>query len=176
MFIVGHFLEKMAESASERLSHTGTGAGARSLPKAARLPSWLLSVLGNYFYCHYLISFQIMQVPRIHLIEKRFEIRPSDNNPGIHESCCWKYLDDETCRRLINGKVYFHLTQATKAYMSGTIVGFKEAGKKRDNSVIILFKKDENEPGNDTLVENPDGWQPIGLEHRGIHPYRQIVF
>jgi hypothetical protein len=40
MFIVGHFLEKMAESASERLSHTGTGSGARSLPKAARLPSW----------------------------------------------------------------------------------------------------------------------------------------
>lgn len=40
MFIVGHFLEKMAESASEMLSHTGTGAGARSLPKRAGLPSW----------------------------------------------------------------------------------------------------------------------------------------
>ncbi len=116
-----------------------------------------------------------MKKPRIHLIEKLFDIKPSADNIGLYESCCWKYLDDVTCQRLVGGKVYFHPSQAEKAYMSGTIVSFKPAGKKRENSVIILFRKDEDKPGNDTIVENPDDWQPTNLGHKGIHPYRQII-
>jgi len=118
-----------------------------------------------------------MLVPRIHLIETRFDINQSANDPNIYESCCWKYLDEEICKRLVNGKVYFHRTKAGKSYMSGTIIGFRPAGKRREDSVIILFRKDED--GNDAngvLVDDTDGWQPTGKEHIGIYPYRQIIF
>jgi hypothetical protein len=40
MFIVGHFLEKMAESAREGSCHRGGRSGARSLPKQRRVTSW----------------------------------------------------------------------------------------------------------------------------------------
>jgi hypothetical protein len=40
MFIVGHFLEKMAESAREGSCHRAGRSGARSLPKLGRVTSW----------------------------------------------------------------------------------------------------------------------------------------
>jgi hypothetical protein len=40
MFIVGHFLEKMAESARKGSCHRAGKSGARSLPKLGRVTSW----------------------------------------------------------------------------------------------------------------------------------------
>src|SRR5688500_14348409 len=96
--------------------------------------------LGPKFTLPFILAYHIstpsnMYVSRIHLIEKDYQISSSQENPSLHESCCWKYLDEETCQQLMNGKVYFHLTRTSPAYMSGTIVGFRPGGRRRDESV-----------------------------------------
>jgi hypothetical protein len=114
-----------------------------------------------------------MYVPRIHLIETKYDISLSQDDSGIYESCCWKYLEEETQRLLMNGRIYFHPTKKDRAHTSGTIVGFRPAGRRRPDSVIILFKKDQNT--DEVTVEDLNDWGPTGMEHKDIYPYRQII-
>ena len=114
-----------------------------------------------------------MEIPRIHLIEKRWEVKSNGDDPSIKESGFWKFIDEATAQQLVGGKIYFHLKKDERSHASGRIVGYRYAmGNERDNSIIFLFKEDE--PYERIKVET-QSWEPIGLEYRDVYPYRQIV-
>ena len=114
-----------------------------------------------------------MEIPRIHLIEKRWEVSPSVDDPSIKESGFWKFIDEATAKRLVGGKIYFHLKKDEKSHASGRIIGFRHAiGKERENSILFLFREDDPCERVKTETQN---WEPVGLEHRDVYPYRQII-
>ena len=114
-----------------------------------------------------------MEIPRIHLIEKQWQVQPNADEPEVLESGYWKHIEPQVAERLIGGKIYFHLTQQERAYASGRIVGYRHSTEsEREDSIVFLLRLDE--PTERVRVENQN-WQPTNLAHIGVYPYRQII-
>ena len=108
-------------------------------------------------------------IPRIHLIEHDHQWREIDAANSIWESGYWQHFDANNARTLIGGSIFFHLTKADRAYMSGRIINIRLAGdnERRPGSIIFVFVRDSLDQ---RLLAGGTDWEPA------YRPYRKVVY
>jgi hypothetical protein len=93
---------------------------------------------------------------KIHLIEKRRQMRPQEPGSSIWLSGDWT-VSEEKAQRLIGGTIHFHEKQNDPSYFGGIVKDFQvlPSGSPNAGKVVFIFERTENAIG---VRTTKDGW------------------